>query len=159
MRSRLELLTKQAEKLLGGPIREAEQHRFLAGLVRDAGPRRHDEDVLRSPLEDAVADVAPAMPFHDAEDRTVRRTLAAAAKTAWQKLHEGCDGRHRVTPCRGIGVLQLDAVARVDRTLTSQTLECLARGAVRIRQERSRLRAGRVLEGQEVLAVACERVI
>src|SRR4029079_13131887 len=121
-RSRLELLTKQTEEHLGRSIRKAEQHRFLQGVVRDAAPGRDDEDVLWSPLEDAVADAAFAVTFHDAEDRAVRRTLAAATKTTRQELHEGSDGRHGVAARRRIRVLQLDAVAAVDGALAAQTL-------------------------------------
>src|SRR5438093_5430032 len=63
----------QAERLLGGPIGEAEEHGVAAGAVRHRLPRRHDEDVVRAPRDCLIADAAAAVSLGHTEHGGIGR--------------------------------------------------------------------------------------
>src|SRR5689334_5214480 len=50
------ILAPHADFLLHRTVGEAEQHALAVGLVHDGLPARHDEDVLRTPLQHGLAD-------------------------------------------------------------------------------------------------------
>src|SRR5665213_177774 len=80
------VLAEQVELLLHRTIREAEQHRILAGFVGDPAPARHDEQIARAPLKGLVADPAAAMALDRGEHGGVGRAVARGLETFRQQL-------------------------------------------------------------------------
>src|SRR5688500_12327506 len=77
-------LAPEAQLFLHHPVGEAEQHRFAVGAVSVGRPARHDEDVVRLPGEDLVADAAFAGAFDDDEHGAVGRAVGPAFESGGQ---------------------------------------------------------------------------
>src|SRR5665213_2081683 len=148
------IFAEQIELLLHRTIREAEQHRILAGLVGDPAPARHDEQIARAPFESLVADPASAMALDRGEHGGVGRTIARGLETFRQQLDEGADGRHREIPGLGIGEFQLQTVAGVPLAALPGLLQRLAGVAVGIVEDRRRLRGALLVDRQQIVTVA-----
>src|SRR5688572_626233 len=153
-----DLLAPQAERFLGGAVGEAEQHGLGAGLMLDPAPRRRDEHVLLLPLEGLAVDARAAAALDHAVDGAVGRAVGPAAEVPGQTLHEGADGGHRVAARRRVGVLQLDAVARMDVAAAAQLVERSTRADVGIAEHRRRERLRLVSHRQQVAPVARPRI-
>src|SRR5207237_8949145 len=93
---RRRFLAPQSQRLLHRPVGIAEQHRFLIGVMRDPAPRRHHENIVRLPLEHAVADAAFAAAFDDAVYGAVSGAVRQSLAAGRQELDERAERRHQV---------------------------------------------------------------
>src|SRR2546425_437026 len=116
---RRRFLAPQSQRFLHRPVRIAEQHRLLVGMVRDLAPRRHHEDIVRLPLEYAVADAAFAAAFDDAVYGAVGGAVRQTLEAGRQELDERADRGHWVAAGRGIRILHFQPVTRVRRAMTA----------------------------------------
>src|SRR5690242_17567002 len=89
-------LAPNPKRFLGRAVGDREQHRLLRRDVVVALPRRHDEHVVRTPLEHLAVDLGVAFAFDADEDGAVRRAVRLTLKALRQHGEPGRHGRqHR----------------------------------------------------------------
>src|SRR6516165_5523239 len=130
------LLAPQAELLLNGPIRIAEQHGFALGMVAHRDPARHDKDVVRLPAEHLIADPGLALTLDHNKDRAIGRPAGTRRIALGQELDKGTNRRHREIAARRIDITQLVAVARVGVFVAAQGVERFPRAVIGVVEHR-----------------------
>ena len=126
--------------------------------MRDPAPRRHHENIVRLPLEHAVADAAFAAAFDDAVYGAVSGAVRQSLEAGRQELDESADRGHRVATGRRIRILHFQPVTRVRRAMTAKLLERLPAARIWIGEDRRRARAHRVIERKHVGAETGQRI-
>src|SRR5215469_30749 len=106
------IFAPDAERLLNGTIREAEEYRLRLRLMRHGIPGGCNKDIVIFPVECSVADLRTAAAFDNAIHGRVGCAMRRTQKTGRQKLNESADRRHRISACGRIDVLHLDPVTR-----------------------------------------------
>src|SRR4051812_44675707 len=148
----------QAELLLGDAVGVAEDHGIGFGVVGDPLPARRHEDVLRAPGESLAVDDGSAAALDDGEHGGVRAAIGCRLEALGQELHEGGDGRHGRAATDRVDVAHLETVAGVPGLTPAHGLQGLAGPCIGIVEDRGGRPAGLVVHGQQVSAVAGERI-
>src|ERR1044071_4125167 len=148
----------EAELFLHNAIRKAEQYRLGVGAVGVLAPARHNEDVMRLPGKDLVADSSLPAALDDDEYGTVGRAVGLAVEARRQQLNESGDGRHRELAASRVDVAQLVAVIRVGRAVPGERVKRLAGADIGIIEYRRGLDVRLPVDRQQVVAEPGEAV-